>query len=83
MSAATSTKQLKNTYQGENRMEKVKVTLWKLTPEEIVALPRGTQIIEYCTHSRRMRIKERGKTPAYDFVACIYLLAAPDKEKSA
>lgn len=61
-------------------MEKVKVSLWSLTPEEVIALPKGTQIIEYCTHNGRMRIKERGKTPAYDFGACIYLLAAPAKE---
>ncbi len=64
-------------------MEKVKVTLWELTPEEIVTLPKGTQVIEFCTRDGRMRIKERGKTPAYDFSSCLYLLAAPSKDESA
>lgn len=64
-------------------MQKVKVTLWELTPEEIVQLPKGTQVIEYCTRSGRMRVKERGKTPAYDFSSCIYLLASPSKEEPA
>lgn len=66
---------------GANRMEKVKVTLWKLEPEEINSLPKGTQVIEYSMRDGRMRIKERGKTPAYDFWSCLYLLAAPSKDE--
>lgn len=61
-------------------MQKVKVTLWELTPEEIVQLPKGTQVIEYCTLSGRMRVKQTGKVPAWDFFSCLYLLAAPSED---
>lgn len=62
-------------------MQKAKVTLWELTPEEIAKLPKGTQVIEYCTLSGRIRVKEKGKVPAWDFMSCKYLLAAPSKEE--
>ncbi len=64
-------------------MNQVKVTLWELTPEEVVQLPKGTQVIEYCTLSGRMRVKTTGKVPAYDFFSCMYLLAAPSKGENA
>lgn len=60
-------------------MQKVKVALYAITPEEAGKLPRGTQVIEYDTATGRMRVKITGKMPAFDFLTCLYLLAAPEK----
>lgn len=63
-------------------MEKVKVSLWQLTLEEFISLPKGTQIIEYNTFTGRMHVRKKGEFKDYDFFSRLYLLAAPDKEKA-
>ncbi len=54
-------------------MKEVSVTLWEVTPEEAIRLPKGTQLIEYCRLTGRLAIK-RADHCLYDY-SCVYLLS--------
>lgn len=54
-------------------MREISVKMWKVTPEEAIRLPNGTQLIEYDPHSKRVSVK-RADHCLYDF-SCVYLLS--------
>lgn len=56
-------------------MKEVSVSLWEVTPEEAIKLPKGTQLIEYCRFTKKLAIK-RSDHCLYDY-SCVYLLAEP------
>ena len=61
-------------------MKEVSVTLWEVTPEEAMKLPKGTQLIEYCRFSKRLAIR-RSDHCLYDRLSCVYLLAEEPKQE--
>lgn len=60
-------------------MKEVSVTLWEVTPEEAMKLPKGTQLIEYCRFTKRLTIR-RSDLCLYDRLSCVYLLSEEPKQ---
>ncbi len=54
-------------------MKEVSITMWEVKPEEAIRLPKGTQLIEYNPHIKRVSVK-RADHCLYDY-SCVYLLS--------